>query len=125
MGMGDRKEPFVPVYEAVRDDVLGKRFPPYAVRACPDPAVIKRYATGGVANVSIYVCRKCKHAITFQHHGGVGCGLERELQMRTSGHVGGDSAVNSRYRDNRRRSENLRAGDQDQGEQVSLSDTSW
>lgn len=74
MGMGDRKAPYTPSYEPVRDDVLGKMFSPCAVRNCPEPHVIKRYGVGGVANVSVWTCRKCKYVKTYKWHGGVGCG---------------------------------------------------
>lgn len=74
MGMGDRKALYTPSYEPVRDDVLGKMFSPCAVRSCPEPHVIKRYGVDGVANVSVWTCRKCKYVKTHKWHGGVGCG---------------------------------------------------
>ena len=63
MGIGDKKEPFHPKYHPVRDDVIGKSFTPICMRSCPHPAVIKRFGVGGVANVSVYTCRKCKHHV--------------------------------------------------------------
>ena len=77
MGMGDKKPPFSPSYEPIRDDVIGKRFAPCAVRSCPEPHVINRYGVGGVANVSIYTCRKCKYVQTYKYHGGVSCGYSK------------------------------------------------
>ncbi len=74
MGMGDKKAPYTPSYEPVRDDVLGKMFSPCAVRSCPEPHVRKKYGVGGVANVSVWTCRKCKYVKTYKWHGGVGCG---------------------------------------------------
>ena len=84
MGMGDKKQEFHPQYEPILCDVTLKKFPPYAIRACPNPSVIKRYGTGGVANVCVYVCYKCKYARRFRFHGGVGCsyGLEERVQGR-------------------------------------------
>ena len=74
MGMGDKKAQYTPSYEPVRDDVIGKMFSPCAVRSCQEPHVIKRYGVGGVANVSVWTCRKCKYVKTYKWHGGVGCG---------------------------------------------------
>lgn len=73
MGMGDAKKPFNPFYKTVRDDVLGKYFAECLVRSCPHPSVIARYGTGGVVNVSVYTCRKCKYKKEYQFHGGVSC----------------------------------------------------
>ena len=61
-------------YEPVYDDVLGKYFDPCCMRPCPEPHVIKRYGTGGKANVSVYVCKKCRYVKTYRWHGGVSCG---------------------------------------------------
>ena len=74
MGMGDKKQPFTPSYAPVRCDVSGHLFAPCAVRQCPEPHVIERYGTGGVANVCIYVCRRCKYKVTIQYCGALGCG---------------------------------------------------
>ena len=74
MEMGDKKKPFAPSYEPVRDDVIGKRFSPGCVRSCPEPHVIKKYGLGGAANVSVYTCRKCKYAVKHKWHGGLSCG---------------------------------------------------
>ena len=72
--MGDKKPRYEPSYEPVRDDVIGKMFTPGAVRPCPEPHVIKRYGVGGVANVSVWTCKKCRYVKTYKWHGGVGCG---------------------------------------------------
>ena len=64
----------------VRCDVSGMYFHPCAIRKCNDAAVIKRYATGGVVNVSVWVCRRCKHAIHYKLHGGLGCEFDRHVQ---------------------------------------------
>lgn len=74
MGMGDKKEPYVPPYTKLRCDVTEKMFPQIAVRECPNPKVIARYGTGGIARVCVYVCRKCVFCIKHERHGGVGCG---------------------------------------------------
>ena len=74
MGMGDPKIPFRPSYEPVRDDVIGKMFSSCMVRQCPEPHVIKKYGVGGVANVSVWTCRRCRYVKTYKFHGGVGCG---------------------------------------------------
>lgn len=80
--MGDRHIPYEPKYEPVRDDVIGKRFAPCAVRSCPHPKVRERYGVGGVANVSVFTCKKCRFVKTYEMHGGVGCtyGLEENIQ---------------------------------------------
>lgn len=72
-------------YEPIFDDTIGKRFHPVLMRSCPHPAIIKKYGTGGVANVSIYTCKKCKHHTEFKGHGGIGCnyGLEANVQTGT------------------------------------------
>jgi hypothetical protein len=74
LGMGDKKKPFEPSYEPVRDDTNGKMFSPGCVRHCPHPGVIAKYGTGGIANVSVYTCRKCRYVIKHQWIGGVSCG---------------------------------------------------
>lgn len=72
--MGDKKAPFIPSYEPIRDDVIGKRFDPVCMRSCPHPKVQDKYGVGGVANVSVYTCRKCRFVKTYPYHGGVSCG---------------------------------------------------
>jgi hypothetical protein len=72
--MGEKKPAFEPRYEPVRDDVNGKMFSPGAVRSCPEPNVIKRFGTGGVANVSVYTCRKCRYHQDMKWFGGTKCG---------------------------------------------------
>jgi hypothetical protein len=74
MGMGDSKPRFEPKYKPIRDDVLGKEFYAGCMRSCPHPKVIERYGVGGKANVSVYVCRKCRHHIDEKWFGGVRCG---------------------------------------------------
>lgn len=83
MGMGDKPE-FIPSYTLVRCDVTLKQFPHFSVRECPHPGVIKRYGTGGVAHVCVYVCFKCKYARRFRFFGGVGCsyGMGQGVQGR-------------------------------------------
>lgn len=85
MGMGDAKKQFTPKYTPVRDDVIGKSFAPCAVRSCPEPHVIARYGVGGVANVSVYTCRKCRHKVEYKYHGGISCGLDERVQARKTG----------------------------------------
>ena len=87
MGMGDKKKPLSPSYEPVRDDVIGKLFSPGCVRSCPEPHVIKRFGLGGVANVSVYTCRKCKYHKDCKWMGGVTC----EYPTEQTGNVGGNS----------------------------------
>lgn len=72
MGMGDKKAPYVPSYEPVRDDVNGKMFA--NTRPCPEPHVIKKFGVGGVANVSYWTCKKCRYRVEHQWHGGLSCG---------------------------------------------------
>lgn len=74
-------------YEPVRDDVIGKTFSHGSVRSCPHPGVIKRFGMGGVANVSVWTCRKCRYVIKHKWIGGVSCGYPEEQ----TGNVGGNS----------------------------------
>lgn len=62
----------------IRCDVTGYTFPAVSVQECPSPAVVKKYGVGGKANVCIYVCRKCKHAIPCEFFGGLRCGLKEQ-----------------------------------------------
>ena len=80
MGIGDKSKAFEPSYVPVRCDVSGKMFTPGCVRSCPEPHVIKKYGVGGVANVSVYVCRKCRYVIKHKWMGGVSCGYQQESQ---------------------------------------------
>ena len=74
MGQGDKPKPFSPSYKPIRDDVIGKTFAPISIRQCPHPEVIKKYGVGGVANVSVWTCRMCRHRIEDKYYGGVSCG---------------------------------------------------
>lgn len=67
--------------DTARCDVTGNTFPKISVRECPSPAVIKHYGVGGVAHVCVYVCRKCKNAVTYPMHGGLGCALDTPPQV--------------------------------------------
>ena len=73
MGMGDKPKQFVPSYTPIRDDVIGKRFSPCLMRSCPEPHVIARYGVGGVANVSLWTCRRCKYHAEEKFYLGVSC----------------------------------------------------
>ena len=73
MGMGDKKKPQTTQHEPIRDDVIGRRFYYGMVRSCPEPHVIKRFGVGGVANVSVYTCRKCRYHEDMKLFGGVKC----------------------------------------------------
>lgn len=84
--MGDKRKPFEPNHTRIYDDVLHQTFPQCCMRECPHPSVIKRYGVGGVANVSLYVCKKCKFSETYDFHGGVGCTygrVDEGVQART------------------------------------------
>ena len=74
MGQGDLKPPFQPPLYRIRDDVIGREFADCSVRSCPHPGVIKKYGLGGVANVSVYTCRRCKYHTETEYYFGVGCG---------------------------------------------------
>ena len=74
MGMGDKKERYVPYHPSVRCDVTGKMFHSMAIRECPNRHVIARYGTGGVAHVNMYSCRKCVFGVKHKFFGGVSCG---------------------------------------------------
>lgn len=63
----------------VRDDVIGRRFPRESIRACPHPAVIKKYGTGGIAKVSIWTCKRCQYGLQSKFGDLVGCGYELGL----------------------------------------------
>lgn len=86
--MGDKKIPYVPSYEPIFDDILRKTFAPVLMRKCPNEAVIKRYGTGGIANVSIYVCKKCRYGIKHEMMGAWSCGLEQGVSAGTQSNVG-------------------------------------
>ena len=79
MGMGDVKQPYRPNSAPIRCDVTGKVFYHGSVRKCRDGAVTRRYGVGGEANVCWYVCAKCRHAVHYPYHGGLGCELDRSL----------------------------------------------
>ena len=74
MGMGDNPTPFRPTYRTLRDDVIGREFAAISMRSCPHPAVIRAYGVGGVANVSVYTCERCKYKTEYGFHSGLGCG---------------------------------------------------
>lgn len=76
MGMGDKKPKFHPTYTPVRDDVIGKMF--FSTRECPHPAVIKKYGTGGIANVSYWTCKMCQYGEDMKMFGGVKCGYKQQ-----------------------------------------------
>ena len=80
MGMGDHKIPYTPSYEPVRDDVIGKMFGSGQMRQCPEPHVRERYGVGGIANVSVWTCKRCRYRTTYKLHGGIGCSYGLELQ---------------------------------------------
>lgn len=86
--MGDKKIPYVPSYEPIIDDVLLKKFAPVLMRKCPSEAVIRRYGTGGIANVSIYVCKKCAYGHKHKMMGAWYCGLEQDLQAGAKSNMG-------------------------------------
>lgn len=73
MGLGDEKRNINPSYAPIVDDVIGKRFAPVCMRSCPHPKVIEKYGVGGVANVSVWVCRKCRYHKNMEMFGGVKC----------------------------------------------------
>jgi len=83
MGQGDKPVRYVPKRETVRDDVLGREFASVCMRSCPHPNVIKKYGVGGVANVSVYTCRKCRYVQKHPLHFGVTCRYELELHPGT------------------------------------------
>ena len=88
VGQGDKKIPYRPDSKPVRCDISGKTFYHGAIRECRDEAVTRRYGVGGVAHVSVWVCRKCRHAIQYKYHGGLGCELETGIPERKTGNVG-------------------------------------
>lgn len=90
MGMGDPKPPYAPSYEPVRDDVIGKSFSPISVRSCPEPHVIAKFGVGGMANVSVWTCRKCRYARRYKLHGGLNCdyGLGQSVPPRAESDMG-------------------------------------
>lgn len=88
MGMGDQRKPFEPNHARIYDDVLHLTFPKICMRECPHPQVIKQFGVGGVANVSLYVCRKCRYRETYEGYGGVGCTygrVDEAVQTRAEG----------------------------------------
>ena len=85
MGQGDKPIPFKPSNKPVRDDVIGREFAACAVRSCPHPKVVERFGVGGVANVSVYTCRRCKFHREYNLHAGVSCkfGLDNSIPPGT------------------------------------------
>lgn len=75
MGEGDSKKQFSPDYAPIIDDTCGKPFYPGCMRRCPHPGVIAKYGTGGVCNVSVWTCRKCRFVVNHPMMGGVSCGF--------------------------------------------------
>ena len=69
--------------DRIRCDVTGKMFRPSQIRQCRHAAVVRKYGTGGIVNVSVFVCNKCPHAIRYKWHGGLGCELERSVSQGT------------------------------------------
>lgn len=69
--------------DRVRCDISGKMFHPSSTRRCLDGAVVRKYGTGGIVNVSVWVCNKCHHAIHYKFHGGLGCELESATDKHT------------------------------------------
>lgn len=65
--------------ELIKSDVSGLSFHSYAIRQCPHPQVIKRYGHDGIANVSVYDCRKCRFKETMEYTSALGCGYEKQV----------------------------------------------
>lgn len=82
MGMGDKPKQYVAKYDPIMCDVSHNMFAPCVMRRCPHPKVIDRYGIGGEANVSIYVCRKCKYKVKVPFCGALGCGYELEQRVQ-------------------------------------------
>ena len=87
--MGDKAKTFSPSYAPVLCNVTGKMYSPCCVKECKEPHVVERYGIGGKANVSIYVCRKCKYKVTTPFCGALGCGygLEQRVQEGEQGNA--------------------------------------
>ena len=83
MGMGDKKQTFAPPYAPILCNVTNKMFVPCAIQQCHEPHVIAKYGVGGVCNVSVYVCRKCKYKLTVQNCGAIRCGYGMEQSVQT------------------------------------------
>ena len=83
--MGDVKPPFRPEHGRVRDDVIGREFAACAMRSCPHPTVIRKFGLGGVANVSVWTCKRCRFHTEFPLHFGIGCnyGLDEGIHPGT------------------------------------------
>ena len=62
----------------IKDDVIGRSFDEISVRECKYPAVVKRYGHGGICNVSVYTCKKCKFALRVSFTTALKCGYESE-----------------------------------------------
>ena len=78
MGMGDIKPPFRPNHGRIRDDVIGREFAAVSVRSCPHPKVIQKFGLGGVANVSVWTCKRCKFHTKHKLFEGWGCSYGTE-----------------------------------------------
>lgn len=62
----------------IKDDVSGQKFDEISVRECKHPSVVRKYGHGGVCNVSVYTCAKCKMSVRVPFCGALTCGYERE-----------------------------------------------
>jgi hypothetical protein len=78
MGAGDKPKTYTPSYAPILCNVTNKLFAPCTIRRCPEPHVIARYGVGGVCNVSVYICRKCKYKKKDPLCGALECGYENE-----------------------------------------------
>ena len=65
----------------MRCDVTGREYHSCMVRECFHPQVLRRYGKNGKANVSIYVCRKCRHKVTVPDCGMLGCSYNRSSDI--------------------------------------------
>lgn len=82
MGMGDKKQAFNPSYAPILCNVSGKMFAPCTMRQCNEPHVVNRYGIGGICNVSIYVCRKCRYHKKDPLCGALKCGYELDESVQ-------------------------------------------
>ena len=85
VGMGDKKKSYTPSYTPILCNVTNKLFAQCLMRSCPEPHVIEKYGVGGVCNVCVYVCIRCKYKVKTPYCGALECGygVEQGIQERT------------------------------------------
>ena len=77
MGMGDTPQAYRPDHKPVVCAVTRLRFAGCMMRPCPHPTVQQRYGKG--CNVSVYVCKKCRHGERHPLFDGYACTYSKTM----------------------------------------------